>query len=484
MPAYEIPDIPLFLTLSSFLYLLNVAEAISASLLEAGLLGSLALGIIYGPEAADILPEYVQETFLILGYIGLILLVFEAGLSTNLKLLYGHLTLSLTVGTTGIILPILFSILLLHLGYGYSVLQSFAAGAALSSTSLGTTLALLKPEWRQTKMGVVLLSAALFDDVIGLVIAAVIGDLSSSTSSGGISWQSIVRPIFVSIAFVLGTGLLTWFFRISLNRVPEHWQRRLYKGRVQILLIVTILSGFVAGSEYAGTSELFGAYLAGVLVAQAFRYVPEIEHNADINAAARQSQASLTLIGSMGYYSPHLAFTAYIQPILNHMLSPIFFASIGSALPIRSLGSVNGSFDVVWRGWIYSLLMLVAKILTGIWLVIWPENGLIQALYCCCRSKRRPTNPAQPQPVISNTVQTPSFASSNSKSALLLGFAMVARGEIALIVAQLARPLLVGDGDTNLSECFAVVIWAILVDTVVGAAVVGFLFRREAKKKT
>lgn len=69
-------------------------------------------------------------------------------------------------------------------------------------------------------------------------------------------------------------------------------------------------------------------------------------------------------------------------------------------------------------------------------------------------------------------------------SALLLGLAMVARGEIALIVAQIARPLLVGnDGtDTSTSEAFAVVIWAVLVTTVGGAIGVGWLLKSSGKK--
>jgi hypothetical protein len=69
------------------------------------------------------------------------------------------------------------------------------------------------------------------------------------------------------------------------------------------------------------------------------------------------------------------------------------------------------------------------------------------------------------------------------RSAFLLGIAMVARGEIALIVAQIARPLLVSMSDTNGgasstdSEPFAVVIWAILVSTVGGAIGVGLVLR-------
>lgn len=59
------------------------------------------------------------------------------------------------------------------------------------------------------------------------------------------------------------------------------------------------------------------------------------------------------------------------------------------------------------------------------------------------------------------------------RAAILLGTAMVARGEIALIVAQIARPLLVDDG----GEAYAVVIWAVLFSTVMGAVGVGWVVR-------
>ncbi|KAL0581670.1 hypothetical protein V5O48_000372 [Marasmius crinis-equi] len=462
MPSYEVPDIPLLLTLSSLLYLMNVAEEIFVTLLEAGLLGSLATGIIYGPEAGNLLPEAISETILVLGYIGLVLLVFEAGMSTNLSLLYRNGTLSIIAGSTGIVLPIAFSLLLLHFGFGYPPLQSFAAGAALSSTSLGTTLTLLKPELKQTRMGVVLLSAALFDDAVGLVIAAIISDLSAS--SGNIRWQAIVRPILVSVAFTLGTAGLVWVLRPLQARLPNSAKRFIYQSRVQIFLIVATLSGAVASAKYAGTSELYGAYLAGVLLAQTFCSLPE---NNIPGAGSDENNVSLTL-NSGGIYSPHLAFTVFFQPLLQHLFSPLFFVSIGASLPIRSLGSIDGSSRVVWRGWVYSLLMMVAKLLTGVWLFAWPDE---QRGWCGVARRRATANPEAP---ISPEIGVPSLSA--VRSAVVLGAAMVARGEIALIVAQLGKPIMAGDGQ-EASELFAVVIWGIVVNTVAGAVGVGLLLR-------
>lgn len=474
---YEIPNPPSLLTLSSFLYLINVADYIASQVIHAGLIGPLVVGIVYGSQAADILSPYLQSTFIDLGYIGLLLIVFEAGLSTDISLLYSNLIMSLTVAMTGILVPIAFSIILLYFGYGYSPIQAFAAGAALCSTSLGTTLALLDPAMRQTKVGSVLMSAALVDDIAGLVIAAIIAQLSSSPATS-IPWQTIVRPILVSIAFALGTPLLAWILHKFVLKISNHVlighvaRSKLDSGLVQLFFIVACLSAFVAGSNYAGTSELFGAYLAGVLLTHVFGNPPR---PAQTDPVVNESSSDRSHNTSHPH-TPQAAFETYINPPLLTMLSPIFFASIGFALPIRSLGSVNGSHRVVWRGIVYSLLMVLAKAVTGIWMLVWPNSGFMCRRQPKARGPRRTISTgdlprsSDPRPNISNadalpqrTDRPPSLRTSGTeplgshepiqrtftptRSALILGFAMVARGEIALIVAQMARPLLESTGD-------------------------------------
>ncbi|KAJ7581057.1 Cation/H+ exchanger [Mycena floridula] len=402
---YQPPDQPTLLTIASFLFFNSLSENLFQLALNAGLIGPLVVGIIYGPQVANILPEYLAETFIVLGYIGLILLVFEGGLITNIDLLTQNIGISMLAGTTGIVLPITISILLLHFGYGYSALQGFAAGAALCSTSLGTTMSLLKPEFRQTKVGVVLISAAIFDDVVALIIASIIEQI---TASSAIQWQTIVRPILVSFAFILVTTVGARLLRPFLSKFTAT--------RLHFFVMPPLICGFVAGSKYAGGSELFGAYLAGLSITYVF---PKQD--------------------------PHkTAFEIYLQPVQNAFLSPLFFASIGFALPIRALGSVDGSSRVVWRGIVYSLLMMLGKMAVGLWALVWNQETEILT---------------------------------RSQSSLILGLSLVPRGEIAIIVAQLARPLLIL-GDSSESEQFSVVFWAILLNTIGGAVGVGLILNR------
>lgn len=477
---YEAPHLSVLLTVSSFLYLVNVAEALFEYLINAGLIGSLAVGIIYGPQVSDILPEPVQHAFIILGYVGLVLLVFEAGLSTNITLLFNNIILSVVTAFSGIVLPIAFSLLLLHVGYGYSVLQAFGAGAALCSTSLGITLALLQPDLRRTRAGTVLLSAALLDDIVGLVIAAIIQELPATggASSGIIIWPTIVRPILVSFGFAFLTPAFAVVLRVLLRRLPNLWSHRVYTVRVQLLVVVAGLSGFVAGAKYAGTSELFGAYLAGALITHVFAPPPQ-PGNGD-QETMPQSYRNV--------YSPADAFAAYLLQPLQLILSPVFFASIGAALPIRSLVSINGSYRVVWRGILYSLLMVISKAAVGLWMLIWPSSWSRRHWFGSGKRREIKTQSAAMEAETSNNPVTyPTYPTTSElslpRATALIGFAMVARGEIALTVAQLARPLLVNDSTdpSGTSEPFAVVIWAIFVSTIGGAIGVGFLLRMWAR---
>jgi len=214
----------------------------------------------------------------------------------------------------------------------------------------------------------------------------------------------------------------------------------------------------------SGGTELFGAYLAGAFFAHVFRCPPP------------SPPATST---------PHAAFTAYILTPLRTLFSPVFFASVGTALPIRSLVSVRGSHAVVWRGVVYAGVMVLAKAIVGVWMLVWPEGGCARkAGKAAAERECVELDPTRPVPALSDVPEIPALLPrfSRRRSALLLGLAMVARGEIALIVAQLARPLLVGSSNGQdtagmISEPFAVVIWAILVTTIAGAVAVGWVLR-------
>lgn len=208
--AYHEPSIVQLLILISFFYVLSLSTWTASKLIYASIIGpsafcccrislwlihgvarTVTVGIIFGTPLGNILLIEWQQTFLSLGYIGLLLIIFAGGLDTRLDLLKANIFASLTVAATGSMLPIAFSYLLLYLGFGYGSVETFIVGASLSATSLGelvviaskiefdevtgTTLAVFSStkdthDLQQTTVGTVLVSAAIIDDVAALVM--------------------------------------------------------------------------------------------------------------------------------------------------------------------------------------------------------------------------------------------------------------------------------------------------------------------------
>ena len=368
-------------------------------------------------------------------------------------------------------LPIGLSILLLTVGFKYTVLQGFAAGASLCSTSLGTTFSILSSnaasgkglDLRRTRLGTVLLSAAIGDDIIGLIMAAII---PSVTGNGEFNWVMVVRPVMVAIAMstvipalnILGIHpvIHNFFLPIVRARISRKNQRMVY-----FCLLVTVLSGLVAGAFYAGTSLLLGAYIAGCLLSSLSHPLSPHHQSPDPPNVELEVLPTLTGGSETHSHSPHQhstadelvtfheIFDAYISPLLSTFLSPLFFATIGFAIPFVPLWRPR----VIWRGIVYSVLMMIAKIAAGGWYLIFPDP----------RSSHPP----------GALVRTPE--PTRKDGALFLGLALVARGEIALLVAALART---GLGE----EVYLIVMWAALTCTIVGAVSVGALFRAWAAR--
>lgn len=344
------------LILISFFTFLSLAETLSSLVIRAGIIGPIAVGIIYGEPLANILHETWQETFLAIGYIGLILIIFEGGLTTRMDLLKQNFSLSFTAATTGVVFPIGLSYLLLYLGYGFGPVETFIIGAALSTTSLGTTFAVIggaskSIDLSQTRVGTVLVSAAVIDDVSGLVMSSIIGQLGDLQSGASVNLGWLIgRPILASILMAGITPVLTKFVLAPLFRryIENRFAR--YDHLSNVGLMVLVLSAFISIAAYAGTSILFGAFLAGSFLT----YLPSKHPEGPFVVLTREEgeqndDKSPTFVHT---------FELYCADVQKYLMEPLFFASIGFAIPFIDLWQGQ----IVWRGILYSFLMLCAKV--------------------------------------------------------------------------------------------------------------------------
>ncbi|PYI14233.1 Sodium/hydrogen exchanger [Aspergillus violaceofuscus CBS 115571] len=575
--AYEEPLIHTILNQSGFLLVLNLINVCLDKLLYCGLIGQLFIGILWGTPGAKWLSDDAETVIQQLGYLGLILLVYEGGLSTSLSSLRANLFLSVAVALTGIATPMALSFILMEL-VSATPLQAFAAGAALSATSLGTTFTILSTtDLVKTRLGVVTTSAAMLDDVVGLVMVQIITNLGGGGGGGGgdsFSAVTVIRPIFVSLAFGVGVVLVCRFGVKPTLRVlfshRENFPNAVKTVQFSFLAYTCLLVGLVAGATYAGTSSLFAAYLAGVSatwISDFFEQSSAAKHhnssgsttgyelrtqNASLERAfsqrsvtsERNEQGNTSQSGAMSSSFPEfptgsLVYERYYAEPAKRILIPLFFASIGFAVPITEM--FKG--DIVWRGVIYAIIMFFGKVVTGTWLVRFtfgPVSSLARTLTAflsyvklvCARSpqakvakakqkttkrgnaRSRDSNTAAPNQSTDKVAGSATSASNGNNSSegasasstardhpgperassssslppkpkslypsSLLGLAMVARGEIGYLIASLAESKgIFGEGPTGgSSDTYLVVVWAISICTLLGPICVGTLVRR------
>ncbi|KAA8642011.1 hypothetical protein EYZ11_003966 [Aspergillus tanneri] len=455
--SYHEPGIVEILVIISFFFFLSLAEWLSAKVIRAGIIGQIAVGIIYGVPIANILQKKWQETFLALGYVGLILIIFEGGLGARIDLLKKNLLLSTLGAATGVCFPIGFSYLLLYLGYGYGAVETFIIGAALSATSLGTTFAVISSaaktvDLSQTRVGSILVSAAVIDDVVGLVLSSIISDLGevSSGDSVNLGWL-IGRPIVASVAMATLTPILTKFVFAPIFRKTVERRFARYDHVSNIILMTLVLSAFITIAAYAGTSVLFGAFLAGTFLT----YIPSKRPEGPFvvmsrEEGEREADKSPTFVHT---------FEAYLLDVQEYLMAPLFFASIGFAIPFVQLWTGKR----IWRGLLYTFLMVIAKFVVGIWVPSWK---FLTRLF----SRKKPSK------VQKEAHQKPDEKQDRNPTwlaGLLLGSAMVARGEIGLLIIE------IGYNQTSYisEEGFITGVWAILLNTIIGPVTVGLLVK-------
>ncbi|KAK6583514.1 hypothetical protein PZA11_004590 [Diplocarpon coronariae] len=486
LPYHE-PGITTILSLASFLLVLNIIRYVLDNLLYCGIIGEILIGIIWGQPVGGTswLSAGTQEAVQAYGYLGLIGLVFEGGLKTDLALLRKTVYLSISVATVGLLMPLALSFILLALpfsgrsGTTYpSPLAAFSAGASLCSTSLGTTFAILSSAGLQrTKVGVVLVGAAMMDDVVGLVMVNVVTTLGS----GGTGGWPIARPIVASFGLFIATLFLApymlkpaWNFISAYTangaemNVPreignlEATARRISRTlpHLGFVLSTAALAIYVTIAAFIDGSVLFAAFLAGGVVN--FLWSVQCEDTEQHGGAA-------------GMYA------LYYQAPMDYILVPFFFASIGFSIPLTDM--FTGS--IVWKGIVYSLLMIIGKCLVS--LVIYLEHA---ARLWCNRQKPASHEPPDLQPEANLQVRSPQAEQDSSKPphtiALLVGLAMTARGEIGFLIASLSQSSGTltlqarADSYTHSSreEIFLVIIWAVVICTIVGPIGVGIIVRR------
>ncbi|KAI0534123.1 Sodium/hydrogen exchanger family-domain-containing protein [Xylaria digitata] len=557
LPYHE-PSLVELLISSTFLLALNSINSFLDRTLACGLIGQVLIGTAWGEAGARWLPIDFQRVVSNLGYLGLILVVYAGGVETNVVALRKNLILSI------------------HRHSGATLLPAFAASAALCSTSLGTTFSVLQTsELSRTRLGAVLASAALLDDVVGLVMVRIITNLGQKGNSG-IELATILRPVLVSVVFAVvvsltcryvlkpGKTVLDCFVQEGQGEREEGMEGNagnktrvtawVYSQEAAFVAQTALLILLIVAANYTEASILLTAYLAGVVVSwwsgqpnglKESSQSPSAETHSAETSTERQVQgpdrpeheftSNGPSSGVIDHDSPTLQHTAsgvfdtYYAQAVNRVLKPFFFASIGFSVPISQL--FVG--EIVWRGIIYSILMIIGKLVCGLCLVRFPISisdtlrrvvSFIALKYDQVVSKIRswgfrptiksrvtnerqsneipsaptisiepniPPSPQRPRPIshASSSSPSPELAAPPKPLSLypagVISCAMVARGEIGFLISSTAESQgvfhRIDEDASKASQVFLIVTWAIFLCTILGPLCTGLLVRRIKK---
>jgi Kef-type K+ transport system membrane component KefB len=237
---------------------------VAVRLRQPAVLGELLAGLILGPTIIDLVhlpfvsnPELLQEEISDLASLGVVFLMFMAGLEVELNEMLHAGRASLLSGSLGVVAP-LFMGALVALPFGYTDQAAWFIGIILTATSVSISAqTLLELGVLKTREGITLLGAAVVDDVLVLIILSIFLALAGSTS-GEVSVIGVVARmvLYLALSAALGWFVLPWLVA-WVDRQP------ISEGLTAIVVFVTLVFAWSA-EAMGGLAAITGAFIAGV----------------------------------------------------------------------------------------------------------------------------------------------------------------------------------------------------------------------------
>ena len=316
-------------------------------------IGQILVGIIVGPAILnwvhlDGMMNEFQE-------IGVIILMFIAGLESDLSLLKKYLRPAVIVAVIGVIVPVIVMGGASYL-FGFTKMESLFIGVIFSATSVSISVAVLREFKRlDSREGATILGAAVADDIIGVIMLSIMISMINGSRGGHIN-MPLGMALLLQVLFFGGTYLVVSWLAPYLMHLSE----RLLTVAAPSVMAMIICLGMAALADYVGLSGAVGSFFAGIAVANTHR----------------KETIDRSFI-----------------PIGYALFIPLFFVSVG----------LNMRFDNIQRSFVFVIVMTILACLTKL-------------VGCGAGAK---------------------LSGFNLPSSYVVGSGMVARGEMALITAQI-----------------------------------------------
>ncbi len=226
---------------------------------QPGIVGEILAGVLIGPSVLGwIHPNQFLST---LSELGVMFLLFRVGLEVRSSELIRVGGTAAAVAVLGVVVPFLMGWGIMHL-WGAPRIESIFVGAAMVATSVGITAQVLASKGLLDQVASkVILAAAVIDDVLGLIVLAIV----SSLARGSINVAELALTAVAATAFTLVVA--KWGTR-AMGKVVPRLERRLRAGEVQFNLAMIALFGLALLAMYAGVAAVIGAFLAGMALSE------------------------------------------------------------------------------------------------------------------------------------------------------------------------------------------------------------------------
>lgn len=316
---YNMQSYEFLLILAVILLSTKVFGLISERVHMPQVVGALLAGVVLGPSVLGL----VEETDFLLktSEIGVILLMFMAGLDTDLEELKKTGLASFVIALIGVVVPLiagtgLYLVFFPDMGEPLHMLKALFIGVVLTATSVSITVETLREMGRlKGKVGTAILGAAIIDDIMGIIVLTLVSAMTDPTVQP-IAVLGRIAAFFILVVIV---GFVMYrLFRAITNEWSNHRRIAIYA------LSFCLILSFVA-EHYFGIADITGAYFAGLILCN--------------------------LLEAREYINKKVNILAYM------FFSPVFFASMGIK---TELDGMTGSLLI------FSFALLAVAIITKI----------------------------------------------------------------------------------------------------------------------
>lgn len=377
-----------FLQLVLILATARIFGELAARFKIPSVIGELFAGILLGPSLLHLIGP--DQTIKLLAEIGIILLLFEVGLETDIGRLAKTGLKPFVVAFSGVVLPFVFGFLAAYFFFDLGMLVSLFIGSTLTATSIGITMRVLSDLKKQASdEAQIVLGAAVIDDVIGIILLSILYEFSKG---GSINILHIGQVLLFICLFLVSAPILAKL----VSNIIKHYEEKSEIPGLLPTAIISLILFFAWLAHIVGAPELLGGFAAGLALSKHF---------------------SLPF-GKYFRISGHFVekIETQMRPII-HLFTPIFFVSIGLSL---NLSAIQWSSKYIW---LLTIAILIAAVLGKL------ASGF--------------------------------FLKDSRFIKWAVGIAMIPRGEVGLIFAEIGRESAIFN-----NELYAAMILVIAITTV------------------